>query len=193
MPFNKLVDPKHTATHTWCEIRGVPRGIIHGKYDTEWVKFIRSFDFRGKPVSRRRQYDWWNRTNDDIFEGTPLIGVVGTNQTMIEQVAFYMWLTAYYQSDPNFQMPYWHAVTGSKSDDLRDGNGLEFMAPINFLVVSNVGANASFAKTEKVRDIVSLYDYVPRVLVISAKEPVTFFTEQLLMTPTRMIFVDDLA
>ena len=193
MAFNHLVDPKATDTHTWCEIRGVPRGIIHGKYDTEWVNFIRDFEFRNKPVSRRRQFDWWTKTNDAVFEGAPLIGIVGTNQTMIEQTAFYLFLTAYYQSHPNGQMPYWHAVTGSKADKLRDSDGLEFMAPINFLVVSNVGANASFAKTEKVRDIVSLYDYVPRVLVISAREPVSFFTEHLLMTPTRMIFVDDLA
>lgn len=193
MPFLNLVDGKAKDTQTWCEIRGVPRGLIHGKYDTEWHQFVRDFEFRGKPVPRKMQLAWWKKTDDTVFEGSPLIALVGTNQTMIEQAAFYIFLTAYYQSNPQVDMPYWHPVTGGKIDSLRDGHGTEFMAPINLLVLSNIGANAGFSKTEKVRDLVSKYDYIPRLLVVSAREPVTFFTEQLLMTPTRIIFVDDLA
>lgn len=192
MPFNSLIDPKQTNTLTWCEIRGVPRGILHGMYDTDWTNLIHDFKYNNKDVSRQRQLNWWKMTNAQIFEGTPLIGIVGTNQSIIDQVALYIFLTAYYQSNPQISMPYWHVVTGSRNDDLRDGNKAEFMSPINLLILNNVATGASYSKIEKTRDLISLYDYVPRVVVIGAKDPAQFFLENLAMTPTRIIFVDDL-
>lgn len=192
MAYTHLIDPKKTETHTWCALRGVSRGVIFGKYLTDWYSYLQPYEFNGKQVSAQLQHKWFKQADSNIFQPS-FTAIVGMNQSMIEQIAFYLFLTAYYQSNPMDKMPYWHTLTGGKTDTLRDDMAAGSMlgAPINFLVLTNVSAGASFAKTEKVRDLVAQYNHLPRLLVLSASDPMSYFDTQLYMTPSKILFVDD--
>lgn len=76
-------------------------------------------------------------------------------------------------------LPKWHSVLGGWSDDaLRDGP-MDYN--INFLVLGNVEENSTPTKIEKLRDIVTRYSNVPKVIVTANGSPVDFMHDILKM------------
>lgn len=77
---------------------------------------------------------------------------------------------------PGRTMPVWHRVFGGLNDTLRD-------KPIDenpsLLVISNVNEASSAYKLEKVRDIIEKYSHVPRIVVMSGSDPITFFSKKM--------------
>lgn len=72
--------------------------------------------------------------------------------------------------------PLWHKVYGGLGDPLRD-KGL----PDNpsMLIISNVDIDSTAFKIEKVRDILEKNTHIPRVVVVSGSDPMTFFARKL--------------
>ena len=77
---------------------------------------------------------------------------------------------------PGRTMPTWHRVFGGFNDQLRD-------KPIDenpsLLILSNVNEASSAYKLEKVRDILEKYSHVPRIVVMSGADPISFFASKL--------------
>jgi hypothetical protein len=63
-----------------------------------------------------------------------------------------------------------------KHDTLRDE---PVRRDINLLVLSNVVANSTPYKLEKLRDIIALYSNIPKIVVTSDGNPIEFFAQQL--------------
>lgn len=72
--------------------------------------------------------------------------------------------------------PLWHKVYGGFKDTIRD-NGL----PDNpsMLIISNVDVDSTAPKVEKVRDLLEMFPSIPRVVVVSGVDPMTFFATRL--------------
>jgi len=71
--------------------------------------------------------------------------------------------------------PRWHSVMGGIAHDpLRDG---PFDKDINFLVLSNVPANATAHEVVKLGDVLAKDDGIPRVIVTSDDSPAEFVSE----------------
>jgi hypothetical protein len=77
---------------------------------------------------------------------------------------------------PGRVLPIWHRVFGGFNDNLRD-------KPIeetpSLLVLSNINEASSSYKLEKVRDILEKYSHIPRIVVLSGADPLTFFANKL--------------
>lgn len=74
--------------------------------------------------------------------------------------------------------PLWHKVYGGLGDPLRD-KGL----PDNpsMLIISNVDKDSTAFKIEKVRDILEQNTHIPRIVVVSGSDPMSFFAQKLHM------------
>lgn len=77
---------------------------------------------------------------------------------------------------PGRGLPLWHRVFGGLNDVLRDKQTDDTPS---LLIISNVNESSSAHKLEKVRDILEKYSHVPRIVVSSGSDPITFFTTRL--------------
>ena len=77
---------------------------------------------------------------------------------------------------PGRVLPVWHRVFGGLQDQLRDKNSDEVPS---LLIISNVNDTSSNYKLEKVRDLLEKYSSIPRIVVTSSKDPITFFATKL--------------
>lgn len=77
---------------------------------------------------------------------------------------------------PGRTLPVWHRVFGGLNDPMRDKDSGEIPS---LLVISNVNDNSSAYKLEKVRDLLEKFSHVPRIVVSSSKDPITFFATKL--------------
>ena len=51
----------------------------------------------------------------------------------------------------------------------------------SLLVLSNVPSNSTNVKLEKLRDILESYSSVPRIVVTTGEDPITFFNQKLFL------------
>lgn len=77
---------------------------------------------------------------------------------------------------PGRVLPIWHRVFGGLTDPLRDRNMEDTPS---LLVLSNINESSSAYKLEKVRDLLEKYSHVPRIVVTSSRDPITFFATKL--------------
>lgn len=73
-------------------------------------------------------------------------------------------------------MPVWHRVYGGYYDTLRDR--ISDDRP-SMLVLSNITPDLTNIKLEKIRDLLEKYNDIPRIVVMSGEDPLTFFGNRL--------------
>lgn len=73
-------------------------------------------------------------------------------------------------------MPTWHRVFGGFNDALRDNKGED---NLSMLIISNVNELSSAYKMEKVRDLLEKYSEIPRIVVLSGEDPISFFANRM--------------
>lgn len=83
--------------------------------------------------------------------------------------------------------PLWHRLTGGYADELRDNKERE---PISLLVITNVGSDSTAIKLEKLRDLLEIYDAIPKIVIVNGCDPVSFFAEKVRMPLRYALFVD---
>lgn len=84
-------------------------------------------------------------------------------------------------------LPLWHRIYGGYSDVLRDAKELE---PCSMLILTNVAADSSTIKLEKLRDLLEMYDNIPKIVIVNGSDPITFFASKVRMPLRHAIFVD---
>ncbi|QJT71041.1 hypothetical protein GR11A_00003 [Vibrio phage vB_VcorM_GR11A] len=80
---------------------------------------------------------------------------------------------------------WWHHLTGSYRDRLRDFDYASHKKPkliilTNFPVSTDTSEHATQQKIEKCRDLMELYSNVPRILVSCGMDPVQLFSQKLM-------------
>lgn len=118
---------------------------------------------------------------------SPYIYVIASspNDGKAKQVAAYLMESAtkgqlagkYPRSTRGRQSPLWHMITGSFHDRLRDGASDE----PSMVIFSNVTTTSTNVKLEKLRDLIEMYNHLPRVVVITGEDPVTFANTKLML------------
>jgi len=92
-------------------------------------------------------------------------------------------------------IPLWHAVYGGWYDRLRDASSnkneayQQMVGKFGMLFLTNVADNSTKEKLEKVRDLLSLYSQLPRVVVFAGGDPLQWCREQLFIRPGRVIYL----
>lgn len=88
-------------------------------------------------------------------------------------------------------VPYWHYVTGSSYDPLRDNKDYRSnLNAISFLVIDNISYNSPPNLVQKVRDLLRMYEEIPILLIISGGNPLEFSYTQLFRRPNRLVYLD---
>jgi hypothetical protein len=73
------------------------------------------------------------------------------------------------------QTPLWHTLTGSWQDKLRDRQEDQ----PSMLIISNITVDSTAVKLEKLRDLCELYSNIPRIIVFTGTDPITFANTRL--------------
>lgn len=81
--------------------------------------------------------------------------------------------------------PSWHRVWGNLRDNLREGTE----QPFTMLAISNIGDESQSVKIEKVRDLLEMYNHVPRIVVAAGAPIVDLFTFRLQLRATACLYI----
>lgn len=92
------------------------------------------------------------------------------------------------------QHVWWHVLTGSYKDELRDKTFPSYKKPkliilVNLPLSETTGEHATQLKIEKCRDILEMYSGVPRILVTSGLDPVRVFSQKLMYPLNTKIYI----
>ena len=83
-------------------------------------------------------------------------------------------------------LPLWHTVTGGLYDVLRDGR--QEHRP-SLLILSNITHLSTTVKLEKVRDLLEIYNDIPRILVSTNEDPITLANSKLLVPINSAVYL----
>jgi hypothetical protein len=173
--------------------RGLPRDLLRARpfdLDGHVVTFHSQVEgLKAKKTLKLTQLDNFNATLEKPF-GRPYIYVIASqpNDGKAKQVAAYLMEQAtkgqlanrFPRSTRGRQTPLWHTIYGNWADTLRDGRDEQ----PSMLVLSNITVNSTNTKIEKLRDILEMYNHIPRVVVITGEDPLTFANTKLMMPVT---------
>ena len=169
--------------------RGLPRDIIRSR-PFQLEQHVISIEsqvegIRARRVVKKRQLAYVERFLEKPFLG-PIIFSISSfpNDGKAKQLAAYLFEAAYkahlsgkFRGARSKQLPLWHSLTGSYYDHLRDKQELR----PSLLVISNVTSQSTPVKVEKLRDLLEMYNDIPRIIVSTNEDPVTFANTKLLM------------
>jgi hypothetical protein len=181
---------------TYLVARGVPQGVLHSTTARSWESLVTRIDYDpaqrvAKTVSRKQQIQFLRRTIENPFERNYLFCLSGETDKLPIQLALEVFVAALKQGQGD-RKPLWHMVTGFPRDELRDTDpdtlNLKLGGHPSFLVLSNIAANSTTMKLEKVRDLLNRYSHVPRLLVVGGENPITFCSRALAMSVNRVIY-----
>lgn len=118
--------------------------------------------------------DGWN-------EDAPPLYAVGSEPTPEKANYFAAFLLHTYLSRHPNTLARWHPLW-----DRHDM--VKTQSPCSFLVISDIYAKMTPYRLERLRDLVSAYSHVPRVLVITGADPVTFCRSELHIANTHLFY-----
>lgn len=83
------------------------------------------------------------------------------------------------------QAPLWHVVNGAFPDRLRDFSTED----PSMLILSNITIDSTNVKIEKVRDLLEKFPSIPRILVVTGADPVTFANTRLRVPINKALYI----
>ena len=179
------LDPK---LHKQLANRGMPRDILgmrQFKFDDHVVTINSEVDgLKKKRVQKALQIESFEHALAQPF-GRPYLYIIGSspNDGKAKQAAALLMQHAVAahlagearRSVLGRQLPLWHVINGSFQDKLRDSKD---QVP-SMLFLSNVTVDSTNVKIEKLRDILEQYNSIPRVVVVTGTDPLTFANTRL--------------
>lgn len=167
--------------------RGVPQAdLVHGHSTFDVVPNLVKYEteipgMQTKVVSVGKQLRALESLVENPIRGTYAVGINSfPSDLLAKHLAVHIFNLAVEswqrRHKPGRTMPGWHRVYGGLGDILRDRHSEEIPS---LLVISNINESSSAFKLEKVRDLLEKYSHVPRIVVMSAKDPITFFATKL--------------
>lgn len=167
------LDPKHEGLMT-------NRGMNFGAKLQKPFKFMpTSFTssvpgLKPKMITRETQIEKLQDFLDDPFRPVTYCVVSAPTDGMAKLLAAFMMQHALMCARTT--LPVWHDLTQSFKNSLIEDN-----ISASLLVLNNVGATSTPAKIEKLRDLLTHYADIPRVVVATGCDPFAFFTQHLFM------------
>lgn len=167
--------------------RGVPQAdLVHGAHSIDVVSSLTKYEtnipgVHAKVVSCAKQVKALESIIANPLRGSYAVCINSfPSDLMAKHLAAYIFSLAIdswtRRHKAGRSMPVWHRVFGGLHDTLRDKAAEETPS---LLVLSNINESSSAHKLEKVRDILEKYSHVPRIVVSSGSDPITFFTTRL--------------
>ena len=154
-------------------------------------------DGERRSISTRSQLVSLEKTLERPYRGSYLL-IIGVDdvETRAQTLAGAIFLEAIKQHLANPKVhthtPFWYTVVGGRYDALRDdSNFIQSLGKFGMLFIANVATNSTPEKLEKVRDLLSTFSHLPRVLVLAGGDPLEFARNQLYIRPNRVIYLSN--
>lgn len=168
--------------------RGVSGGDFqHGTTELDLVDALTSYEAQiarcsPKNVGTKKQLSLFERISESPLRGNYVLGISSFPSDMrAKYLAIQIMAratTAWYKKHkPGVSPPLWHRVFGGLGDPLRDAKNNKETP--SMLIISNINETSSAYKLEKVRDLLEMYNDIPRIVVSSGEDPLTFFGNRL--------------
>lgn len=180
--FTKLLKHRH-----------IPSPLIDMK-SFEVKQFIKEIKYKGtngfsKTVSKKMQLDHYKETLENPLSNGYVYCISSEYNTQrASYVAFEIIVNAI---DEHMQftgdkgdLPIWHYVIGGFKDKFRDRDINETPA---LIVLDGCYKDASDIKIEKARDILELYYDIPRIILTTGIDPLTFMYERMYSPVNRVL------
>lgn len=167
------LDPKYESMLT---NRGMNFGAkIQKPFRFNPVSFTSSVQgLKPKAITKETQLKQFQEFLDEPFAPRTYCVVSAPNDGMAKLLAAYMMQHAIINHRTT--LPVWHDLTQSFKNSLIEDN-----VHASLLVLNNVGATSTPAKLEKLRDLLTHYADIPRVVVATGCDPFMFFTQYMYM------------
>lgn len=140
-------------------------------------------------ISKKSQFTDYEELWNDPFH-LPYTFVISSspNDIMAQMVALRFMLRAQsFASKTEKGRPVWHPIFGGISEDkLRDNNRDR---SIGMLILSNVPNTSTSYKFEKLRDILTRYSDIPKVIVTTDSDPVAFMQDFIKMPANYVMYL----
>jgi hypothetical protein len=141
------------------------------------------------PITKRRQFSDYEELWDDPY-GLPYTFVISSspNDIMAQMVALRFMLRAQDRAkEGGHGRPVWHPVKGGIAPDKLRDNSRD--RSIGMLILSNVPVTSTPYKFEKLRDIMTTYSDIPKVVVTTDVDPVAFMQDCLKMPANFVMYL----
>lgn len=169
--------------------RGLPKDIVRSRPYT-LDQHVISIDsqvegMRARRLPKKRQIAYVERFIERPFLGPIVFSIASfPNDGKAKLLAAHLMEATYkahisgkFRATRSKQLPLWHTLTGSYYDILRDSKELR----PSLLILSNITSMSTPVKLEKLRDLLELYNDIPRVIVSTNEDPITFSNTMLLL------------
>lgn len=170
-------------------LRGVDHQCFHGKTDFDvescLVRVKCNLEHVNiKSISVQRQVRWISKLLNNPLSGSPVVVISSYTtdlkakllacQIMNSAIAIQTQTSTRKLSGKD--LPLWHRVFGGYKDSLRD----DFTKKNpSMLILTNITTESTQIKLEKVRDLLEMYDNIPRIVVLGGVSPIEFFATKL--------------
>ena len=134
-------------------------------------------------ISHKEQYDDYLTIWKNPLHGPYVYAIASTPHDMYAQMLALNLFLHVLQNHTNQAI--WHPVYGNVFNDKK------LQDDIPFLVLSNIPQNATRNKIERLRDILTQYSNIPRIIVTADADPVTFMWEKLHMDVEYVAYLGD--
>ena len=176
--------------------RGLPRDILRNhpfEVDGHTYTFASTVEgLKTIRIAKKLQLEHLDHVLSKPF-GRPYLYIISStpNDAKAKQTAAFIMERAtigqlggkYPRSTRGKTSPRWHMVNGSFRDSLRDND----TDNPSMLVISNVTTTSTNVKIEKVRDLLEQFSSIPRILVISGEDPISFANSKLFLSVNHVL------
>lgn len=190
LPEIKLIHNYGAQRSKILRLRGVDHQCFHGQrndFDVESclsrIKCNLEY-INVKSISVQKQTRWISKLLTTPLSGSPVVAISSyptdlkakllACQILNSAVAIQSTSTTRKLSGKD--LPLWHRVFGGYKDSLRDNFAKKNPS---MLVLTNITTESTQIKLEKVRDLLEMYDNIPRIVVLGGVSPVEFFATKL--------------
>ena len=134
-------------------------------------------------ISHKEQYDDYMTIWNDPFHGPYIYTIASTPHDMHAQmVACNLFL---HVLQNHTSQAIWHPIYGNAFNDI------VLQDDIPFMILSNVPFNMTRNKIERLRDILTQYSNIPRIIVTTGADPVNFMWDRLGMDVEYVAYLGD--
>lgn len=134
-------------------------------------------------IAARKQIDYFEKLMEKPLHGHKLTVINSypsdTRAKLVAANIMYQACKEYLKKSPRQRagktMPVWHRIYGGYADSFRDKQ----KSKPSLLVISNVNIESTPQKLEKLRDLLEMYNTIPRIVVTGGIDPLTFFAAKM--------------
>jgi len=187
MTTQKLVTPKDVPVY---QAHGVPFTVLNSKVNNPedfCITLTKESEDSVKHIRPSEQKRMFEQTLKNPTKVPYIYLLSAKSSDLLPKLAAFKIFQAAFK---HIESPYWHIIDGSMRDKLRDDESYRsYSVPNpNLLVITGLASNSLASKFDKCRDLLEMYSSIPRVIVSTGDDPLSFNEKCLFVSVNKVMF-----